>query len=541
MVTLLATALVIPTMLNHYDDMFLMKPSQDILCVPSQETANISLCSYTITNATVASCDKWHVEFMWLIWIKKTWLIFCDKSMQLLSTTVICRLGLVFGCIIFGVVSDSFGRRIAIIISLIADLVFRLTLVFCDSESWYRLLIFLKSMFTSANYYLELILVCEIASNSLRTKLNLIVSAPRILSSLYAIPFANSAPNLDTYNFIALLLGTLLLVVLRWIPESPQWLLYNRKIPKAEKTLLNAANKNGVKLCSEFKIRPVNNRAYDCLEEEWTCLMILSNHNVRVLIFVMLLFWALHNFLWAPLFIKLHTRMHAYAPLQLLSITLFVGLLNVFMMLKVKMRYLLTINVMILGSSTALVTFLDQIDFNTTISDLLTSIGLASGLISYALLLNITPRLFAVNIRGTLVGCCHAAGHLGTITCYLIISLRAINDSTMIITVLVVTVLLVALCFVLPDVDDRELPDTIKDMDYFSELSKPLRWATQKTNSPSHEEVEMRVYSFSSGANNITTDVSEETVPAQPIGFIRLWYRFISFVRQIRRKRHIKS
>ncbi|XP_038214301.1 solute carrier family 22 member 4-like [Zerene cesonia] len=533
MVTLLSTALVIPTMLNHYDDMFLLKPSQDILCAPSQEFINRSLCSYTITNnSAVVSCDKWLVKFMWLFWIKKTWLIFCDK-MQLLSTTVICRSGLVFGCIIFGVISDSFGRRIAIFGSLIADLVFRLTLVFCDSESWYRLLIFLKSLFTSANCYLELILVCEIASNSWRTKLSLIVSTPRILASLCLIPFANAAPNLDTYNFITFLLGTLLLIILRWIPESPQWLLYNRKIPKAEKTLFNAAKKNGVKLCSEFKIRPVNNKAYDCLEEEWTCLMILSNNNVRLLIIVSLWFWALYNFLFAPLFIKLHTRMQAYSPLHNLSIVVFLGLLNIFIMMKIKMRYLLTINIIVLGSSTAFVTFLEQTDFNSTICDLLTSIGLASGLISYALLLNITPRLFAVNIRATLVGCCHAAGHLGTITCYLLTSLRSINDSTMLITTLAVTVILVGLCFIFPDVDGRELPDTIKDMDYFSELSKPLRWATQKTNSPSNEEVEIRVYSFSSGGYNITANTSEDTVPARPIGFIRVWYRLRSFVRQL--------
>lgn len=46
----------------------------------------------------------------------------------------------------------------------------------------------------------------------------------------------------------------------RWSPESPQWLLYNRKIALAEKILAEAAKINGIKLCSDFKIRPVNHR-----------------------------------------------------------------------------------------------------------------------------------------------------------------------------------------------------------------------------------------------------------------------------------------
>lgn len=43
-------------------------------------------------------------------------------------------------------------------INLFADVGFRLTLTFCDSESWFLLLIFLRSMFSSANAYMTIIL-----------------------------------------------------------------------------------------------------------------------------------------------------------------------------------------------------------------------------------------------------------------------------------------------------------------------------------------------------------------------------------------------
>lgn len=40
--------------------------------------------------------------------------------------------------------------------------------------------------------------------------------------------------------------------------------------------------------------------------------------------------------------------------------------------------------------------------------------------------------------------------------------------------------------------------------DMFFRLSKPLRFVAQKTNSASQEELEMRVYSFSSGVQNVS-------------------------------------
>ncbi|CAH4034046.1 unnamed protein product [Pieris brassicae] len=102
------------------------------------------------------------------------------------------------------------------------------------------------------------------------------------------------------------------------------------------------------------------------------------------------------------------------------------------------------------------------------ILEIISTIGLASGLISHALLLNITPRVLATKCRATLFGCYYSLGHLGTMTAYLITT-QDIRDLTMMIVVVVITLILIFICLILPDVDGRELPDTLKDMDYFSE------------------------------------------------------------------------
>ncbi|XP_052755238.1 uncharacterized protein LOC113509798 [Galleria mellonella] len=208
----------------------------------------------------------------------------------------------------------------------------------------------------------------------------------------------------------------------RWTPQSPQWLLYNSKIPIAEKILFTAAKRNVIKLCSDFKIRPVNHRKI------------------------------LRNFL--------------------------------------------------------------------------SSIALAFRLVGHALILNITPRYFATKIRATILLSLTnylAAGQLGAMISYLLIVFQPINDATIVAIEVAVTLTLASLRFIFLDVDGRELPDVLEDMDYFSELSKPLRWASQRNNSPTNEEVEIRVYSFGSTGHGLSQGYSEERIPAQRIGFTRIW------------------
>ena len=100
---------------------------------------------------------------------------------------------------------------------------------------------------------------------------------------------------------------------------------------------------------------------------------------------------------------------------------------------------------------------------------MLSPIALASGLLAHALIMNITPRLFSINIRATVVGCCHATGQIGSIISYLLFLFHPMGDTSQMIIAFFVTIILVGLCFVFPDVDKRELPDVLRDMDYFAE------------------------------------------------------------------------
>lgn len=90
-------------------------------------------------------------------------------------------------------------------------------------------------------------------------------------------------------------------------------------------------------------------------------------------------------------------------------------------------------------------------------------------MIGHGLILSITPRLFAINIRATLFGCCNSTGQIGSIICYLLITLNKIDDFSSKIIEASLAIVLTILCYIIPDVDGRELPDVVEDMDFFTE------------------------------------------------------------------------
>ncbi|XP_013173282.1 PREDICTED: solute carrier family 22 member 4-like [Papilio xuthus] len=535
LVTMLLTVLMMPAMLNQYEDMFLLKPTNYIKCeLPEiHDIVNSSLCSFTILNniSEEVKCNKWRTKLLGIIWLKKSWLIFCDDKFKLLSTTIICRLGFVFGCIIFGLISDSFGRKRVITINIVAESFFGLILTFCDSEAWFHLLIFLRSLFASGYFYTGIILICEIASNSWRTYLITIVTLPRVFAIAYIVPMANSLPNLETFNFMACVFCLVCIILLRWLPESPHWLLYSRKVFLAEKILFKAALKNKIKLCSDFKIRPVNHKAYNCLDENRTCINIFYTYNSRIIVIFSLIFWTLYNFLWSYLYVKTCTD----DRMLYIEVLVFFGILECITLLllkKFKLKHILLINVTIMGTLTTGILIFNRLQIKGINISFVHTAALSTGMMGHTILLNITPRLFAINVRATIFGCCHSSGQLGTIICYLLYLLDYDDHKSLIFVQIGATFMLTALCYVIPDVDGRELPDIVEDMDYFSELSKPLRWVTQKTNSPSQEEVEMRIYSFGSTVRNSSINShSAERIPARAIGFKNLWQSLVSSVR----------
>lgn len=97
------------------------------------------------------------------------------------------------------------------------------------------------------------------------------------------------------------------------------------------------------------------------------------------------------------------------------------------------------------------------------------AVALSTGVTVHAIILHMMPRCYGINVRATLFGFCHATGQIGAIISYMFHIYTPLDPMPLAIIALLITLCLVAICVMLPDVDNRELPDVLEDMDYFSE------------------------------------------------------------------------
>ncbi|XP_048485415.1 solute carrier family 22 member 2 [Plutella xylostella] len=513
---------MVNNMFDATGDMNLLRPvnyeaTKGLKCV-SAAGFNSTLC-YS-TNGT--ACEKWHVKLLGIFWVKRSWTIYCEECNQLLSLSLISRLGSTFGCVTFGFVADCFGRKRAVSLGLALQPPLWLLLAVTDRKTWFTLFLFLRALFGSANVYMGIVLTCEVASNAWRTRLLALVAAPRVLASVYTVALVHCLPNLETFSAVAFVYSVLLVIAIRWTPESPHWLLFNRKIETAEKIIHGAAKKNSVSLCSEFKIRPADHCAYEHLDTPMSCVAILRTHNIRLILMILMLIWLLFEALWSVTYLTVYKAPHISGPVlcSIFFTSIAIGCLSVYVAQSLRLRHKLVLCIAAAGTYTAGLILLDDNDDLSRV--IVATLAMSSGVLARLLILVITPRLFAISVRATMVGLCNGIAHIGAIVTYLVVVLRVMNNYVLLGVIFACTLSLGALCMKLPDVDDRELPDVLEDMDYFMDLSKPLRWASQKTRSTSREEVELRVHSFStdrdSGAPSATT-----RVPARPISWLCSW------------------
>lgn len=171
--------------------------------------------------------------------------------------------------------------------------------------------------------------------------------------------------------------------------------MYNRKISVAEKILANAAKRNDIKLCSNFKIRPINHKvclqksfypfqipydfhyfiisyanfffqAYNSLDETTTCLSIISTHNIRVIFLLATIFWNLYHFLWSSLYVRMFSEENVnYLLFKVFCSLAVLACLTIFSSLKLTLRHLLLAHILITGAFTAGVMFFRKVSIVT--------------------------------------------------------------------------------------------------------------------------------------------------------------------------------
>ncbi|KAL4717573.1 hypothetical protein ACJJTC_000722 [Scirpophaga incertulas] len=203
----------------------------------------------------------------------------CDKDWLPRTGNTLFWVGSIFGNLIFGWMSDRYGRRTTILLMILLEVPLTIAASFPGNYWTYVAIRVASGLFFPPLYQQPFILALELMPPQQRTYTGIVVgmlfaSGMCLLALLaylirdwFYLSLATSLPFISLFGCYWL------------IPESPRWLVGRGRIAEAEKVFRNLASKNGIELPRGFLVE-IHKRIKD--EQSEAEVTMLSNINGHV-------------------------------------------------------------------------------------------------------------------------------------------------------------------------------------------------------------------------------------------------------------------
>ncbi|KAJ3635265.1 hypothetical protein MTP99_008185 [Tenebrio molitor] len=180
------------------------------------------------------------------------WELTCEKAYMIATGNSLFMVGVMLGSIIFGQLSDKFGRKLIFFISLVIQVVFGLIAAFTPEFWSFTLSRAIVGATTSGVFLVAYVIALEMVGPRMRllagTGCQMFFSAGYMLTAVFAI-YVDNWRNLQ----LALTVPGLVFFCYWWfIPESTRWLLNQNRISEAKNLIKIAAKQNRVTITDDL-------------------------------------------------------------------------------------------------------------------------------------------------------------------------------------------------------------------------------------------------------------------------------------------------
>ncbi|XP_061790154.1 organic cation/carnitine transporter 2-like [Nerophis lumbriciformis] len=434
--------------LRAYSEEGVLPPDVNLSSVPQEGCLDGWEYDRSIYTATVVS----------------DWDLVCGDQWKKPLTTSLFFFGVLIGSFLSGQISDRYGRKIVMFVTLASQTTGMFIMVFSSSWIMFCILYFFSGMFHISNYLSAYVLGMEILGPRVREFFATAGSCLFFAVGYMMLPL--HAYFLRDWRWLLLGLsvpGYLLLLFWWFIPESPRWLLSQGRIDEAEAIVKNAARLNK-------KEPPAI--IFNSLQKEFEkakshiCDM-LRSRNIR---WVSVMLWLVWNTVAiAYLALSLNTS-NLYGDVYFNCFLSAVVEIPAYMMSWLMFRYCsrrLTLSFSLFAAAF----FLLVIQFIP--ADLIfVAIGLEMAgkfalTLAFALVYAYSVEIYPTVLRNTALGACSMASRVGSIIAPYFIYLRSYSTSLPYILMGGLTMMAALLSLLLPESYGMPMPETIAHMQPF--------------------------------------------------------------------------
>ncbi|XP_016349033.1 solute carrier family 22 member 4 [Sinocyclocheilus anshuiensis] len=419
-----------------------------------------------VSNIPQEGClDGWEYDTgTYISTIVSEWDLVCSDNWRAPLTTSLFFCGVLTGSVISGQMSDRFGRKKVLFVTMGIQTVFTFIQVFSPSWLIFCLLFFIVGMGQISNYVSGFVLGMEIFSPSIRDIYSTLGVCLFFSIGYMMLPLA--AYFLRDWRMLLLVFtipGIFCMLLWWFIPESPRWLLSQGRVVEAEAILRKAAQMNGVN--APDVIFPLNQTRENAgrLRTYSLCDLVKSS-NVCCITVLLCLVWFSVSVGYCALSLNT-SSLHGNIYLNcFLSAAVEVpALIMAWLMLRRWPRRLCLSSTLSLGGLVLLFIQLIPQHMNYVAFSLvmLGKFGLSA---AFSILYPATAELYPTVLRNTALGACSMASRVGSILAPYFIYLGGYYRSLPYILIGSVNILSGLLSILLPESLGSPLPETISHM-----------------------------------------------------------------------------
>ncbi|XP_064131321.1 organic cation/carnitine transporter 2 [Loxodonta africana] len=420
-----------------------------------------------LTQLEQESClDGWEFsQDVYLSTIVTEWNLVCEDDWKAPLTISLFFVGVLVGSFISGQLSDRFGRKNVLFVTMGMQTGFSFLQVFSTNFEMFTVLFIIVGMGQISNYVAAFVLGTEILGKSARIIFStlgvcIFYSFGYMLLPLFAY-FIRGWRML----LLALTAPGVLCVVLWWfIPESPRWLISQGRFKEAEAIICKAAKINGIVVPSTVfdptELQDLSSQK----QQSHNILDLLRTQNIRMVTIMSIILWMtisvgyfglsldtpnLHGDIYMNCFLSGVVEVPAYSVSWVLLQYL-------------PRRYSMA-TALFLGGSVLLFLQLVPPDlyYLTTVLVMVGKFGITA---AFSLVYVYTAELYPTVVRNMGVGVSSTASRLGSILSPYFVYLGAYDRFLPYILMGSLTILTAILTLFLPESFNIPLPDTIDQM-----------------------------------------------------------------------------
>ncbi|KAF6082970.1 solute carrier family 22 member 4 [Phyllostomus discolor] len=391
------------------------------------------------------------------------WNLVCEEDWKTPLTSSLFFVGVLLGSFVSGQLSDRFGRKNVLFATMAVQTGFSFLQIFSVNWEMFTVLFVIVGMGQISNYVVAFILGTEILGKSVRIIFSTLGVCTFFALGYMLLPLFAYFIRDWRMLLLALTVPGVLCVPLWWfIPESPRWLISQRRFGEAEAIIQKAAKMNNIAVPAVI-FNPVE-ELKPLKQQKAVILDLFRTRNLATITIMSLLLWMLTSVGYFALSLN-SPNLHgdAYLNCFLSALIEVPAYIAAWLLLRTLPRRYIIAGVLFFGGGVLLLIQLVPADyyFLSISLAMLGKFGITS---AFSMLYVFTAELYPTLVRNMAVGVTSMASRVGSIIAPYFVYLGAYNRLLPYILMGSLTVLIGIITLFFPESFGMTLPETLEEM-----------------------------------------------------------------------------